>query len=76
VARIYLRVDLPDDLLIKFHQAIRDFDTKHDPDHKGIVQFAMLGKSDLPAEKLAGVFKNITPPFAHISVTKFDKEEK
>ena len=72
--KVYLRVDLPDELLGEFMQAIRDFDVKHDPNHEGRVHFESLAESDWPLEKMAKIFKAITPQPAFFYTVKLDKD--
>ena len=60
--KVYLRVDLPEELVREFLQAIRDFDMKHDPAHEGRVHTDMLGESDWPKEKMAAMMRSISPP--------------
>ena len=48
--KITLSVTLPDDLAQEFLQAIRDFDTKYDPNHEDKIIVQMLGVGNQTAE--------------------------
>jgi hypothetical protein len=61
VVKTVIRVTLPDELLQAFYQAIRDFDTRHDPDHEGMIHIEMLTEADWPAEKMAEVMSSVDP---------------
>lgn len=72
MAKLYFSCELPDELIGALLQAIRDFDTRHDPHHEGGVHFNMLTESDWPTEKMQAVMMAISPPPAYCVVKKFD----
>lgn len=72
MAKVYFRVTLPDELFQPLMQAIRDFDTKHDPKHEGKIQFESLAETDFPVEKLEAVMKTISPSFPVTVTKRFD----
>ena len=75
MAKIYLRVTIPDELQGEFMQVIRDFDTKHDPHHRGIVHTDMLTETDFPAEKMADIMQQVAPRMRYMGVKRFDEGE-
>lgn len=68
MARIFMRVDLPDKLVQDFFQAIRNFDMQHDAKHQGKVNFHMLTEADFPAEKFAKILTEMKdgPDFVYM----------
>ena len=72
--RITLSVELPEDLHQAFLQHLRDFDTKHDPDHKGIVTiFALSTGHKMSAEEFVRQARDITPPLPVAMKKEFGK---
>lgn len=70
----YFRVELPDELIGELLQTIRDFDTRYDPHHEGRVHFESLMESDFPTDRMAAVFRAITPPPQHLYVKRFGQD--
>lgn len=55
---------IPDHLYGDFLQHIRDFDTKYDPHHEGIVDFEMVGTdSSLTVEQTQTAMRGVDPAF-------------
>ena len=59
--KINLTVELPSELAQEFMQVLRDFDTKHDPEHQGIVKFSALLEGEMTAEEATAMLQGITP---------------
>ena len=72
--KIALGITLPTELAGEFLQHIRDFDTKHDPEHKGIVHFVLLSVSDDSVTKLEEIVNKIEPGFAFRKTVKESSE--
>jgi hypothetical protein len=70
--QIYFKVTVPDELVAAFMQAVRDIDTRFDPDHESRVHIESLAESDWPVEKMEKVYRALTPEFRHVIVKKFD----
>lgn len=64
MATIRLEIALPDELLQAFLQHLRDFDTRHDTEHKGLVHLAIgIEAPGISASTIQSIFSNIRPPF-------------
>jgi hypothetical protein len=70
--KIHLRIELADELAGEFMQAIRDFDTKHDPGHENKVKVEMMIESDWPAEQMAALLQAVKPAPAFTVIKRFD----
>jgi hypothetical protein len=71
--KVVFRISVPDELVQELFQAIRDFDTKHDPDHEGKVQIEALTETDWPVEKMAAILNAVSPAPEYTYVKKLDK---
>lgn len=64
MTKVTMELIMPDELLQAFLQHMRDFDTRHDPEHKDLVKMAIgVEAPDLPAATLETIFRNVRPPF-------------
>ena len=70
--KITLSVTLPDDLAQEFLQAIREFDTKYDPNHENKIVVQMLAESKQTAEQMEAVFGALRPRMEHMHAFKLD----
>lgn len=70
--KITLSVTLPDDLAPEFLQTIRDFDTKHDPNHENKIIILMLTEGHRTAEQMAAVLNALRPRMEHMHTFKLD----
>lgn len=67
---VYLKATVPDELVAEFLQAIRDIDTRFDPNHDGRFHIDSLAEADWPVEKMAQVYRALTPSFEHVVIKK------
>jgi hypothetical protein len=70
--KIQLTAELPDALYGPFLQHLRDFDTKHDPRHEGIVKFYTATNTEMTAEEISKIAAGIYPPLLVKTERKFD----
>lgn len=70
-------IDLPDELLQEFVQHMRDFDTKHDPNHEDIVRLSIgvIG-SEMTAARVEQAMRNVQPPFSIVANVPLEDERK
>ena len=59
--KLYFSAEMPDHLVPDFLQVVRDFDTRHDPKHKGHVHFETMMETDWPVERAEAIFKGLRP---------------
>lgn len=64
MAMIRLEINLPDELIQAFLQAVRNFDIGHDPGRTGLVHIMMgIEAPTLSAQTVQAIFNSIRPPF-------------
>jgi hypothetical protein len=61
MVKVTLQIELPDELAQEWMQYVRNFDTKHDPNHEGKVKLQMLCDSDWPAERMQAMLQAVSP---------------
>lgn len=65
--------EIPDELYQPLLQHIRDFDTKHDPDHEDKVKCYTLAEgSSMDTEEIMKAMMSISPPPQYVKERKFD----
>jgi len=69
-----LKVTIPDDLAKEFLQMIRDFDTKHDPNHEDKVTLQVFAEGGLTVEEMSEILDSMTPKMEHKCVVRADAE--
>lgn len=60
MATVFLKAEVPEDLLEKFLQHLRDFDAAH----SGRCSFEILASTSLPSAELQEILGRIVPPIS------------
>jgi hypothetical protein len=70
MAKVLVSVEMPEALVQKFLQWVRDFDTKHDPNHEDKIKIAMLVQADKSVDEMLTTFNSISPGFPYTEFFK------
>lgn len=71
--KIHFEIELPDELGPTFLQYMRDFDTRHDPQHEGKVKMAMTTESHHSVEEMKAILDGIRPRPEFLQEFRLDK---